>query len=71
MRDGIPVVIRRNNSIHLWLWGDVQHHSIVLSNLPVVLLLFATYAFLPVHQVKTRLFGTPYELRQSAVKTAD
>ena len=47
MRDGIPVVIRRNNSIHLWLWGDVQHHSIVLSNLPVVLLLFATYAFLP------------------------
>ena len=71
MRDGIPVVIRRNNSIHLWLWGDVQHHSIVLSNLPAVLFPFAACAFLPVHQVKKRLFGTPYELRQSAVKTAD
>jgi len=71
MRDGIPAVIRRHNSIHLWLWGDVQQHSTVLSNLPAALLLFAARVLLPAHQVKKRLFSTPYELQQSAVKTAD
>jgi hypothetical protein len=71
MRDGISAVVRSNNSIRRWLWGDVQQHSIDLSTLTAVLLLFAPCAFLPAHQVKKRLFGTPYQLQQSAVKTAD
>jgi hypothetical protein len=52
MRDGIPAVVRRNNSIHRWLWRGVQQHSIVLSTLRAALLLFAARAFLPAHQVK-------------------
>jgi hypothetical protein len=71
MRDGIPAVVRRNNSIHRWLWRGMQQHSIVLSTLTAVLFLFAPCAFLPAHQVKKRLFGTPYELQQSAVFTVD
>ena len=71
MRDGIPAVVRHTNSLHRWLWGDTQQHSIVLSTLTVTLLLFAARALLPAHQVKQRLFGTPYELQQSAMKTAD
>ena len=55
MSDGIPAVGRRNNSMHLWLWGDVQQHSIVLSTLTVALLLLAACAFLPAHLVKKRL----------------
>ena len=71
MRDGIPAVVRRNNSIHRWLWRGVQQHSIVLSTLTAVLFLFAPCAFLPAHQVKKRLFDNPYELQQSAVFTVD
>ena len=71
MRDAIPAVLRHNNSFYRWLWGDVQQHSIALSTLTAVLLFFATRAFLPAHQVKKRLFDTPYELQRSAVKTAD
>ena len=71
MRDGIPAVVRHTNSFHRWLWGDMQQHRIVLSTLIAALLLFAARALLPAHQVKKRLFGTPYELQQSAVKTAD
>ena len=71
MRDGIPAVVRHTNSLHRWLWGDTQQHSIVLSTLTAALLLFAARALLPAHQVKKRLFGTPNELQQSAVKTAD
>jgi hypothetical protein len=71
MRDGIPAVVRRNNSIHLWLWRGVQQHSIVLSTLRAVLLLFAARALLPADQVKKRISGTPYELQQSAVFTVD
>ena len=70
MRDGIPAVARHNNSLHTWLWGDTQQHSIVLSTLTAALLLFAACAFLPAHQEK-EAFGTPYELLQSAVFTAD
>jgi len=33
MSEGIPAKVRRNNSIHLWLWRDVQRHGIVLSTL--------------------------------------
>jgi hypothetical protein len=71
MRNGISAVVRRNNSIRLWLWRGAQQHCIVLSTLTAVLFLFAPCAFLPAHQVKKRIFGTPYELQPSAVKTAD
>ena len=69
MCNGILALARHNNSLHTWLWGDTQQHSIVLSTLTAALLLFAACAFLPAHQEK-RDFGTPYELQQSAVKTA-
>ncbi len=71
MRNGIPAVVRHNNSLHHWLGGDTQQHSIVLSTLTAALPLSAACAILPTHQVKKRLFGTLYELQQSAVKTAD
>jgi hypothetical protein len=70
MRNGILAVARYNNSLHTWLWRDTQQHSVVLSTLTAALLLVAARAFLPVHQEK-RGFGIPYELQQSAVKTAD
>ena len=47
MRDGIPAVVRRTNSIHLRLWGGVRQHSIVLPTLRAALLLFAARALLP------------------------
>jgi hypothetical protein len=56
MSDGIPAVGRRNNSVHLCLWADVQQHSIVLSTLTLAPLLFATRAFLHAHLVKKRGF---------------
>ncbi len=68
MRDGIPAVVRHTNSLHRWLWGDTQQHRIVLSTLTAALLPFAACAFLPTQK---RLFGTPYELQQFTVKTAD
>jgi len=52
MRDGIADVVRRNNSLYRWLWGDVQQLCIVLPTLTAVLLLFATCAFLPAQQEK-------------------
>ncbi len=71
MSDGIPAVVRRNNSIHFWLWGDVQQHGIVLSTLTAALLLFAVCALVPAHPVTKTLLGTPYELQQSVMRTAD
>jgi hypothetical protein len=71
MCNGIPAVVRHNNSLHHWSGGGTQQHSIVLSTLTASLLSFTACAFLPEHQVKKKLFGTPYELQQSAVKTAD
>ncbi len=71
MRNGISVIVRHNYSLHHWSGGDTQQHSIVLSTLTAALLLSAACALLPTHQVKKRLFGTPYELQQPAVKTAD
>jgi len=71
MRDGIPAVARHNISLLTGLWGATQQHSAVRSTITAALLPFASCAFLPAHQVKKRLFGTPYELQQSAVKTAD
>jgi hypothetical protein len=59
MSDGIPAVVRRNNSIHPWLWEDVQQHSIVLSTLTAALLLSAACTLIPAHLVTKRLFGTP------------
>jgi hypothetical protein len=71
MRDGISAVARRNNSIHLHLWGGVQQHSVVLSTLRAALFLFAIRVLPPAHHIKKKIFATPYELQQSAVKTAD
>ena len=71
MRNGISSVVQHINSLHHWLGRDTQRHCIALSTLTASLLLSAVCAFLPAHQVKQRLFGTPYEQQQSAVKTAD
>jgi hypothetical protein len=62
MSEGIPAVVRRNNSIHLWLWGDVQWHSIVLSTLTSVLFLFAACIIVPAHFVTKRLLGILSEI---------
>ncbi len=59
MSDGIPAKVRRNNSIHYWLWRDVQQYSIVLSTLTAALLLFAACTLVPAHLVKKMLFDTP------------
>ena len=56
MNEGIPAVVRRNNSIYLWLWGDVQWRSIVLSTLTSALFLFAVCTLVPAHFVTKRLF---------------
>ena len=69
MSDGIPAVVRRNNSIHPWLWEDVQQHSIVLSTLTTAL--FAACPLVPAHLVTKGFSVLLDELQQCAVKTAD
>jgi hypothetical protein len=68
MSEGIPAVVRRNNSIHLWLWGDVQWHSNLLSLLTSGLFLFAVCILVPAHFVTKRPLGMLSEMQRFAMK---